>query len=160
MLLQTDYHEHLHESPFHKLAVKIKHHHDKHLKHQQGAAHLRKKPLVSYVSTENFYGSVDVTKQPPSIANGAYDNASKLANTPEMSPYQAIADQDNNSSKEGSYAGAYDNANPSTVRNGVSPGAMPSPKYDLVAHEMSVSHESERIYAEVTEEMMTPNING
>lgn len=112
------------------------------------------------MSTENFYGSVDVTQHSPCLTNGTYDNASKLK-AAEASPYQAIVDHtDNNSSKEGSYAGAYDNADPTAARNGISPGAMPSPKYDSVAHEMSLSHESERIYAEVTEEMTAPSLNG
>ena len=131
--LLTDYQEHLHESPFHKLAAKIKHHHSKHAHHSHSHSHPispTSPPKESYVNSESFYGSVDVT--------------------------QSITPNRNNNETAEDSARAYDNnitATPNKPANGHA-----SPRYDPVPNPMVASQESnqsERIYAEVEESMIT-----
>lgn len=132
-----DYHEQLHESPFHKLAAKIKHHHSKHTHSPHPHHHsYTAQSSERHGKEETFYGSVDITKSTnKNIANsGISEQVNALSGTGIGTPVDTVG---------------YDNAMTASA----------SPKYDPVPREMSMSHDSnqsERIYAEVTEDIIGP----
>lgn len=135
----------MYTNPFQKLAIKIKYHQDKHI-HQ--SLHNSKIPAESFVSTENHYGSVDVTqKSAPDESYESYDNVREGAASHRLL------------TREINGGGAYDNAQPSNLQ--IIPSlTSASPKYDPVAHDLWVSQESsqsERIYAEVSEDITATN---
>lgn len=132
------------ENPFFKLAVKIRTHHER-MQTDKGSASTCK----SYMSTETFYGSVDITGSKPTGEYEADDNAYDNASNRPMPDPRSTTENVKYINQHMSVTQPEQTLDTPLVNILAAPG---SPRYDRVPSNMTNSQESslsERIYAEV-----------